>query len=358
VTGGERLQRGATVVLLACLAIFGLATIWFLGTGRELDEALPRWIGLTILGSIITPVFCVGTLLAGKVLRRGEMPVLMTVSVLASIGAVAAWLFMAAHSMRHEAEVVLKTLKVAATCTILGLGLPIAGVLMTSPHGRKPLVACRAIVLSMGTLAGAAALLMMWSRWWQSRTFVLGIVLAVGLAGTILGFVALLGATWSVRRAGRVAPGSLPGRPRLELRCPDCGEQQTMSAGIERCRRCGLTIMIDVEEPRCACGYLLFNLQGDECPECGRKVGGNIREDAHAELERAGSVSDEDRELLRQIMADIRKLLEQPAPPEPSPEHRTTIEGLEKSVWRFEEDHPKLTTLLGQLVDGLGRTFR
>ena len=29
---------------------------------------------------------------------------------------------------------------------------------------------------------------------------------------------------------------------------------------------------IEFEEPRCDCGYLLYRLVGDTCPECGRAV--------------------------------------------------------------------------------------
>jgi rRNA maturation protein Nop10 len=34
---------------------------------------------------------------------------------------------------------------------------------------------------------------------------------------------------------------------------------------------------VEVEEPRCACGYLLYQLAGDTCPECGRAVAAEDR---------------------------------------------------------------------------------
>ena len=45
-----------------------------------------------------------------------------------------------------------------------------------------------------------------------------------------------------------------------------------MTTGLSRCRECGLALTIEVEEPRCVCGYLLYNLAGTSCPECGREV--------------------------------------------------------------------------------------
>ena len=35
-----------------------------------------------------------------------------------------------------------------------------------------------------------------------------------------------------------------------------------MTSGLSRCRECGLALTIDIEEPRCECGYLLFRLEG------------------------------------------------------------------------------------------------
>ena len=42
--------------------------------------------------------------------------------------------------------------------------------------------------------------------------------------------------------------------------------------GPARCAECGLHITISVEEPRCTCGYLLYHLESDQCPECGRTI--------------------------------------------------------------------------------------
>jgi hypothetical protein len=57
----------------------------------------------------------------------------------------------------------------------------------------------------------------------------------------------------------------------LESCCPRCGHQQSFANGRGACRRCGLHVWIDIHEPRCACGYLLYDLPSDTCPECGRK---------------------------------------------------------------------------------------
>ncbi len=62
--------------------------------------------------------------------------------------------------------------------------------------------------------------------------------------------------------------------PKVHVGCPRCGLNQDILAGrSERCTQCRLRIMIDVEEPRCSeCGYLLYQLTSNACPECGHDV--------------------------------------------------------------------------------------
>lgn len=56
----------------------------------------------------------------------------------------------------------------------------------------------------------------------------------------------------------------------LSLTCPRCAHTQTLPAGKARCAQCGLRINIEIEEEHCRnCGYSLYKLTGDRCPECG-----------------------------------------------------------------------------------------
>lgn len=61
---------------------------------------------------------------------------------------------------------------------------------------------------------------------------------------------------------------------RMQIACPNCSTRQQVPLGEAVCRSCGLQIFIKVVEPRCAgCGYLLYQLKSDRCPECGTPVG-------------------------------------------------------------------------------------
>lgn len=59
----------------------------------------------------------------------------------------------------------------------------------------------------------------------------------------------------------------------LTLICPGCGKKQTVAVGDSQCLACNLRFAIRVEEPRCiSCGYLLYMLKSDTCPECGTSI--------------------------------------------------------------------------------------
>ena len=62
-------------------------------------------------------------------------------------------------------------------------------------------------------------------------------------------------------------------RTPVSCRCPRCGGDCSLDANVDAsCAACGLRIRVELEEPRCACGYLLFGLESPGCPECGAPV--------------------------------------------------------------------------------------
>jgi hypothetical protein len=55
--------------------------------------------------------------------------------------------------------------------------------------------------------------------------------------------------------------------------CPRCRKKHTLPLGQTACPTCELRIHTRIEEPRCPnCGYLLYGLKSDRCPECGTQV--------------------------------------------------------------------------------------
>ena len=88
------------------------------------------------------------------------------------------------------------------------------------------------------------------------------------LVGTIGVSAAMLLQTGMVRAKSDTLESDL----RLAFTCPRCGEGQSLRPGHARCASCRARFFIEIEEPRCECGYVLFNLTGDVCPECGRVI--------------------------------------------------------------------------------------
>jgi len=69
------------------------------------------------------------------------------------------------------------------------------------------------------------------------------------------------------------SPAELGEHAPLEITCPRCAHTLRIRANTsERCGECGVRFRMTVKEPRCACGYLLYGLAGDTCPECGRGI--------------------------------------------------------------------------------------
>ena len=67
------------------------------------------------------------------------------------------------------------------------------------------------------------------------------------------------------------ATSELPAQ--VTLFCPRCRGKHTVPTGTSSCPTCQLRIRIELEEPRCRkCGYLLYMLTSDTCPECGELI--------------------------------------------------------------------------------------
>jgi|GEM_PF-1541694 len=59
----------------------------------------------------------------------------------------------------------------------------------------------------------------------------------------------------------------------VQITCPRCNTSlKAQSNKDSRCPSCKLKIRIEVKEPRCTCGYLLYQLNSKSCPECGKPI--------------------------------------------------------------------------------------
>ena len=74
-------------------------------------------------------------------------------------------------------------------------------------------------------------------------------------------------------------------------------------------------------------------------------------EELHTELQRADTIDDRSRELLRSVLDDIEDLLEHKQKRDTQPD--SIIERLREAIRAFENTHPTLTHSIGRLADAL-----
>jgi len=78
----------------------------------------------------------------------------------------------------------------------------------------------------------------------------------------------------------------------------------------------------------------------------------NTLEQLHGELQQITTVDENERQVLQQLMGDITKLVEAG---EGDPHYDRLGEGLREGIELLEASHPRLTMLMGQVVDALAK---
>jgi hypothetical protein len=73
----------------------------------------------------------------------------------------------------------------------------------------------------------------------------------------------------------------------------------------------------------------------------------------HEELHDASSVSPTDRELLGELAADIRRVLDEPEESGAAGRHQGLKDRLAESIYELEESHPQLVASLRNVVNYL-----
>ncbi|MFK7960073.1 MAG: hypothetical protein AB8G96_06050 [Phycisphaerales bacterium] len=139
------------------------------------------------------------------------------------------------------------------------------------------LVGCAGILLAIGFIV--VGIIILGSEWvlddiggqGQLEMVVIS-VLTLAYTGSIVGLLAcglVPGLLQRGRRNRLLRSTTVDGRRPLEMNCPHCSAACLASPGSSQCRACGGLIHVRIAEPECACGYVLFRMSSDHCPECG-----------------------------------------------------------------------------------------
>ncbi len=95
-------------------------------------------------------------------------------------------------------------------------------------------------------------------------------IAAIITAGTTIAAGAL---AFFAPKPGEDEQGTIASSIPIQISCPRCrATVDALSNKDSRCHICKLKVRIEIQEPRCACGYLLYKLNTDHCPECGKPV--------------------------------------------------------------------------------------
>ncbi len=176
-----------------------------------------------------------------------------------------------------------RIMKVAAVCLFIGITL--AHRLLVCPLSTPMFIARvvkRAALISamLVCVIGSIGLLNEGFGRWDDLVERLVVIFAIVAAGSTFAAAAL--AIFGPK-PGDDEPGLLGSSIPVSITCPRC--QSTVEARSNkesRCSSCRLKIRVEIEEPRCACGYLLYELESEVCPECGKGIAEEDRWQGHA----------------------------------------------------------------------------
>lgn len=126
-------------------------------------------------------------------------------------------------------------------------------------------------LLRLGTLGAGAVAAVLWMIAFSLESEDLMRVDAAFLIPAGCGALALAVVDRLNRRTAAVAlPRELAV---ITVFCPRCRRKQTLQLGGDTCKSCHLRIEVRAQAPACAkCGYLLYALTSDRCPECGEPI--------------------------------------------------------------------------------------
>jgi hypothetical protein len=169
--------------------------------------------------------------------------------------------------------------RITATAALIGVALSHIALLSLARLRKQYEWSRIATVATIATLV-ALCLVLLWGSingfGEEALLRAVGVLAILVACGTVA--VPVLHRVSAIRRREDIRTVEL----KLPITCPRCRKAQELPVGRSRCA-CGLRFAIEIEEEHCAvCGYALYNLTGNCCPECGTPIGAEQRAPTHA----------------------------------------------------------------------------
>lgn len=256
-------------MLIVSLVVMTVATIYGIRTQRNLG---PEFLFFLNVPGLFMFASTVG-LACTRLIREGRLVWLMRITIALVLLAVILYSFRLWLSLFRGMLFSATETRVYGSIAIALLVLILNGQLV-APRTQSATVKVGQWLASRWVAVYGIAtivIIMSWPYWtFWSHEILVG--LSMGGAFTLVLVAVTIVAIQHVNKPKQRAHESIADRIKLRMLCPKCETDQTLPAGLRRCAKCRLALLIEVEEPRCECGYLTYQLAGTTCPECGRSI--------------------------------------------------------------------------------------
>ena len=255
------------IVSLSLAALLGIVALMLPDWVRKDEEIL--------FSTLLFGLYSLLALCCAIVQETRRLVGWMWIGIGAAAVALPIWIFIVWFESNLDGDVVEQLAKTAGSLTTISVVIAQCGLLLL-PRLDGPLAGFVRKATIIVSIALACTLIFMY--WWFEwiDNYIDDDILVRGMG--VLGILTACGTVvtpiiWKVQAVHRVGSvDSIPSRLRIDIKCPRCKTQQQLRTGPAKCADCGLRITIDIQEPRCTCGYQLYRLESERCPECGRGV--------------------------------------------------------------------------------------
>jgi len=254
------------IVCLGSAALLGIAVIVLPQYGPEEE----------ILGSVsLFAAFSIVALMCAVVLERQRAVALMWAGLGSATVAMLFWLMLIWFDRAMSWQVEETVIRTAGSFTVGGVLAAQCGLLSLPRFESRRVGSVRRVTIGVSMFLAVYGVILIW--WLEDLAWIIdeemlaravGVLAIIAACGTVV--TPLLWKMQSVRHTG--GAGAVPLNIDVAIVCPRCHSDQRLKTGERSCARCGLRITIELEEPRCECGYLLHKLENNRCPECGRAI--------------------------------------------------------------------------------------
>ena len=251
------------------LALTGVGLVLFVFFDDQQGEEMKYVLGMLGAGAL-----CTGSLglVATLLLQRGKFVRSMQVSALVMLVIALLWIIYALKTLLLGYEGIFQPFELSLLIITAPLAPVIVVAFLLSLETRSQEIQ-NGIRLEAGVLvlSCVTTVLMVIFPEFTYYEF-LNIGLTIGWGVTIAGGIAISSALHRENKPHGKLVRTIPKRVKMKMTCPRCEQWLQASSGPARCEDCGLRLIIEIQEPRCPCGYLLYELKGNVCPECGRVI--------------------------------------------------------------------------------------